>query len=138
MNIDQAHNLTYAFLLASRRCMENRPLPNNRIEMLASPAVVCLAFSIEVGLKAIILSEGNTAFGHKFVDLFEKVSLDAQSAIIKEVGRDKSSFEAALQAANNTFTDWRYIYESGGANADIEFLVKLADAIQNSAEAAKK
>jgi hypothetical protein len=138
MNITQAHNLTRSFLLASRRCMESRPLHHGQEEMLAIPGIVCLAISIEIGLKAIILSEGGSSSGHKLDKLFEKISDDTQNMIIQEVGLDQTQFAKSLSLASDTFVEWRYIYEQGYTQVDVQFLNNLANAIQKAAAKVKK
>lgn len=138
MNINQAHNLANSFLLAARRCMEARSLPTGQVQMLAVPGVACLAFSIEVGLKAIILSEGGSSSGHKLDELFKKTSKVTQNMIVQEVGLDQARFAKSLGAASDVFVEWRYIYEQDYAHADTEFLTKLADAVQKAAANVKK
>lgn len=118
--------------------MELRPLPDGQSQMLATPSVVCLAFSIEAGLKAIALSEGGTAAGHKLDLLYASLSATTQAAIEGDVGIDKPAFDAALAGVTNAFDEWRYIYEGSGVNVDIAFLGKLANAVQGAAAKARK
>jgi hypothetical protein len=120
-----------AFWLAFQRCMEQRPLPNGQVEWLFVPAVVCAAFSIEIGFKAIIMSEGNTASQvHELAKLFKEISPAAQDSIVKEVGLDPAAFTAGLESASNAFDQWRYYYEKGSLQANLNFLAKLANATQ--------
>ena len=70
MNIDQAQHQSAAFYLAFQRCMEQRPLPGGQIQFLGVPGVVCIAFSIELGFKTLILKSGGTPRGHNLNDLF--------------------------------------------------------------------
>lgn len=44
-----------SFWLAAARNLEQRRLNPTQFQMLLIPGVVCLAFSIELGLKAILL-----------------------------------------------------------------------------------
>lgn len=53
VNQCQAQNSSKAFYIAYQRCMEQRPLSNGQIQFLVVPAIVCAAFSIELGFKAL-------------------------------------------------------------------------------------
>src|SRR5437764_1354141 len=64
MNLDQAENLARSFGIAFRRCEEQRTIGNGQFEMPIAPAIVCAAFSIELGLKALILRCGGSPWGH--------------------------------------------------------------------------
>lgn len=97
-----------------------------------------MAISIEIGLKAIILSEGGSSSGHKLDKLFEKISDDTQNMIIQEVGLDQTQFAKSLSLASDTFVEWRYIYEQGYTQVDVQFLNNLANAIQKAAAKVKK
>ena len=138
MNIEQAHNLSRSFVVAFERCMENRPLPNGQFQWPVAPSVVCAAFSIEIGFKAIILSEGGSAAGHELAKLFGKISASTKSLIINETGLNSQAFKAALELMSNAFTEWRYIYEKDNAHIDLEFLKRLLYATQNAAVQVKK
>ncbi|MDP3110861.1 MAG: hypothetical protein Q8M71_02010 [Thermodesulfovibrionales bacterium] len=138
MNIEQAHNLSRSFLFAFQRCMEARQLPTGQFQLPVVPAVVCAALSVEIGFKAIILSEGNAASGHRIAELFKKISASMQDFIIKEVGLDRLAFTSSLDLVSNAFVEWRYIYEKDGANIDSDFLTKLANATQKATAIVKK
>ncbi len=138
MKIDQAHNLSSSFFLAFQRCLEARQLPNGQFQMPIAPAIVCAAFSIEIGFKAIILGEGNTATGHNLSELFKKISSARQDLIIKEVGLDRTVFTDALDLVSHAFIEWRYIYEKDSATVNTDYLTKLANATQKAAASCKK
>lgn len=114
-----------------------RPLPGGKIQFPMVPAVVCGAFSIEIGFKAIILQEGGNATGHELSKLFDKVSPALQDLIVKEVGLDLSVFSVELNKISNVFVEWRYIYEKDFAQIGIDFLGKLAAATQKASAASK-
>ena len=111
--------------------MEQRTLPDGKIQWPVAPAIVCAAFSIEVGLKTLILREGGSPHGHEVATLFGKVSLPAQNAIRRRTALPDADFDRSLDAANKAFAEWRYVYESQSASSDIEFLGKLGRAIQD-------
>lgn len=137
MNLDQARNSSKSFYLAFQRNMEQRPVSPGQVQLLVVPAVVCAAFSIELGLKALILQAGKPASGHKLAELFGKLDFPLQKTLVDGVGLDKAQFNVLLQAASNIFVEWRYLYEKDSANANIEFLSKLAGAVQHAVGSAK-
>ena len=96
------------------------------------PAVVCVAFSIEIGFKALILKSGNTPpSDHKLKSLFRLLELATQQAIRAKAGLDEAVFDSSLSAANKAFVEWRYVYEGAAAQADLQFLSNLAKATQD-------
>ena len=132
MNVDQAKNSSKSFHKAFHRAMEPRPTGPNQFEMLAVPGVVCAAFAIELGLKALVLQKGVQAKGHDLEKLFSKLEPAQQTALIKAVGIAESDFNKELKATANAFIDWRYIYEApGSVSANLDFLRRLSEAIQN-------
>lgn len=99
------------------------------------PAVVCIAFSIEIGLKAILAFESNGQGGHNLQKLFVAVSKPRRMAIAKNTGYDDPTFEAALAGVANAFVDWRYVYESNdGLKVSEQFLMLFASAVHAVAE----
>lgn len=112
--------------------MDSRPLPNGQFQLPVVPAIVCAAFSVEVGFKAIILSEGGKASGHALADLFTKLSPDIQDFIVQETGCDRAAFDSALVAVSSSFVNWRYVYEQPSAQINIDFLSRLAAATQKA------
>src|SRR5438477_11303440 len=109
----QARNQSHAFHLAFERSMEQRQGPGaGQFQMLVVPAIVSLAFSIELGLKALCLDQGGAAHGHQLDKLFSQLAAQTRSTLINDVGLDQNAFDAALAKAAHAFVDWRYIYES--------------------------
>jgi hypothetical protein len=137
MHTVQAVNLSRAFGLASLRCEEQRPLPDGRFEMLAVPAVVCLAFAVEVGVKAMLLKIGASAKGHSLSDLVGKLPMPARQTLVQATGLDEATFASRLSLVGNAFVEWRYIYESEKAQVDLAFLRTLNQAIQASIQSAR-
>lgn len=137
MNLDQARNSSKSFYLAFQRNMEQRTVSPGQVQLLVVPAVVCAAFSIELGLKALLLQAGKQASGHKLAELFAKLESPMQQVLVEGVGLDKKQFSVSLEAASYIFVEWRYLYEKDSANADIEFLSKLAGILQGAIGSAR-
>ena len=130
MNIDQAKNLSHSFRLAADRNLEQRQLPNSQLQMLAVPGVVCMAFSIELGFKAMLLQAGGSPRGHDLSKLFSSLLASKQATLVASVGANRSAFDSSLANASRVFEEWRYIYEAQNASVDMAFLTSLADAVQ--------
>jgi HEPN domain-containing protein len=96
------------------------------------PGVVCAAFAIELGIKAIALAKGAQPKGHKLDALFGSLDLAEQSALKTAVGLSDLDFQKEIKAAADAFVEWRYIYEATGTvSANLEFLQRLSTAVQN-------
>jgi predicted DNA binding CopG/RHH family protein len=132
LNQDQAQNSSRSFYLAHQRCIEERRLPDGQIQLLVIPAIVCAAFSIELGFKAIVLQSGGSVSGHKLKELFSALEAPTQQQIVSAVGVAEGEFNTSLAEASNAFVEWRYIYERESANANVEFLSKLSKATQDA------
>lgn len=132
VNLKQSMNSSRSFYLAFQRCMEQRPLPNGQVQLVVVPAVVCAAFSIELGFKAIALRSGGSVSGHKLNELFKALEPSSQQAIIAAVGFEREKFDSSLEAVSSAFVEWRYIHERESANIDMEFLLKLSKATQDA------
>ena len=52
-----ARDQSYVFYLAAQRCNEFLRLPSGYLQFLFVPSLVCYAFSVEVGLKALAIYE---------------------------------------------------------------------------------
>ena len=129
MDVVQARNLASAFRLASARCREARPLPNGQAEMLMAPAVVCAAFSIELGLKTLLLKAGDPQKGHDLEKLFLRLEKGVQDAIVARTSFPPEGFAKRLTVAAQTFDEWRYLYEKDGVAASLTFLDSFMSAV---------
>lgn len=58
---EAARSHSQVFHLAAKRCNEFERLPSGRLRFLSVPTLVCYAFSIEIGLKALALYEKGKA-----------------------------------------------------------------------------
>jgi hypothetical protein len=118
-----------SFLKAANRCAEQRPTGDGKIEWLMVPENVCLAFSIELNLKALIYQEEHKPSDiHNIEKLFKQLNGKTQNEIIKEFDVDKSEFLNDLNLVANAFEFWRYVYENqnNDFSFNISFIKKLA------------
>ena len=118
-----------AFWMAAARSMEQRRTSATEYQMLLIPGVVCLAFSIELGIKSILLASRNVPKTHNLAKLFVALPKDVQDSVVSACGQPRSVFDVSLAAIANVFEDWRYIYELDNPKIDLSFLNSLADAI---------
>jgi hypothetical protein len=124
-----------SFWLAAARNLEQRRLNPAQFQMLLIPGVVCLAFSIELGIKAILLRTGNPPRTHNLRDLFALLPGNVQDDIVRSCGRPPDAFQASLSSAANIFVEWRYVYDMEQPQVDLPFLNALADAVKTATDA---
>jgi hypothetical protein len=115
-------------------------LPSGRLRFLFVPTLVCYAFSIEIGLKALALYEkGKTSRNeHDLRKLFTFLPAALQERIIRNTeiipgasfAPDTKRFESDLDLVRRVFVEWRYIYETRLVDTDLGFLQRFAAAIQ--------
>jgi hypothetical protein len=107
---------------------------------MVAPAVVCAAFSAEIGLKALLIKEGNfdpdVDCQHPPFPLFGKLSDHVQAAMIRAAGMDRASFELQLQNAKDVFVKWRYLNEIEHKSVNLDFVLKIVPAIESVARQA--
>lgn len=115
--------------------MEQRSLPDGGIQFLVIPAVVCAAFSVELGFKALVIRAGGSVSGHNLKQLFSVLVAPIQQQIISAIGISEREFNSSLAEISNSFIEWRYIHEQASANVNGEFLSKLAKATQDALSA---
>lgn len=119
------------FYKASQRCASQVKISDNKFEILLIPECVCLAFSIELNLKALIYSEGHVPEEtHDIRKLFKTLNGKTQNIIESAVGYDNIKFDQKLKEIANSFKFWRYVYEQGDFSFDLEVLNKLAFACE--------
>src|SRR6266545_5508221 len=129
MNVDQAKYSSRSFYLAYERCMEQRLLSVQQVQVLLIPGVVCAALSVELGFKALVLADQSAATGHRLDELFAILPARTQDAIVRDIGVNRSQFEKSLELVANAFVAWRYLYEkTSNVHLDLEFLSRLAHA----------
>ncbi len=120
------------FLKASKRCFEQRGIGSGKLEMFVQPGVVCLAFSIELNLKALITSEENEPRNiHNLSKLFKSLNGKTQDEIIRQCELSKEDFLTSLGNIEVVFEDWRYVYEQGAVSLNMDLLHKLSEVLDN-------
>jgi len=137
---EAARSHLQVFHLAAKRCNEFERLPSGRLRFLFVPTLVCYAFSIEIGLKALALYEKGKAprNEHDLRKLFTFLPAALQGRIIRDteiipeapLAPDPKRFESDLDLVRRVFVEWRYIYETGLVDTDLGFLQRFAAAIQ--------
>jgi len=113
------------FLRAYERCVEH---PDRT---LGNPAIVCAAFSAELGLKEL-LRQRSISFGkqHRLLELLELLPKEDSNAIRSELAAHWPDLERQMADANNAFVVWRYFFESPGPiSVNSKFLAALAGVI---------
>lgn len=135
MDINRVRASAHAFWLAASRNMEKRWINPTQYQMLLVPGVVCSAFSIELGLKAIIMSSGNPPKTHDLSKLFLLLPSSAQDDIVRKCGKPRDQFDKSLAAIANLFEEWRYIFETDEASLDNGFLDTFSNAVKSVVDA---
>lgn len=131
----RARDQAREFLLAARRCNEFRPPPSGHQQFLFVPSLICYAFSVELGFKALALFEGKAPrWGHDLKDLLSDLSPGVQARIVAETrtqGERPTFFDQQLEIVRDVFDVWRYIYEKEHiVDTDLGFLQRLAAALE--------
>lgn len=124
-----------SFWLAAARNFEQRRINPAQHQALLIPGVVCMAFSIELGIKAMILPAGIPPKTHNLAKLFIELPSNIQNKIIAACGTQREMFFDALSKVANSFEDWRYVYEMENPTIDLSFLSALADAVREATDA---
>jgi len=133
MSAESARQLSNAFLVASDRCLTERPCGDETLEIILVPGIVCAVLSIEIAFKAMIMMDGGMAKGHNLSKLFQTLGPWRQNEITKGVGMDRESFGEELSYMSEAFVQWRYVYEYDEVKISLGFLEKLLRASQAAA-----
>lgn len=99
-------------------------------------AIVLYAFSIELGLKALLSFEGKKEIKeHDLRKLFFMLSQEARNEVIGTLPEErfKIHFDKYLEENKHNFVDWRYYYEKTTI-ASSDFLKAFAQAIIDVAD----
>jgi HEPN domain-containing protein len=125
-------NNASAFKKSAERSLEQRPFPNGQIEFFIVPAVVNLAFSIELYLKFLLAKNETPSRGHKLLALFDSLDSTIKQEIIDLSDYDKDEFESLLSKHTEAFVEWRYVHERNvSINVDLKFMRKLIDCVES-------
>lgn len=143
MQAYKSHMIAEQFITASGRA-KNTQCNGDFFQSAPIPAVVMMAFAIELSFKSICLSENRySKSGHDLSFLFKNLSDDAQNEIETAAPaptypkyKTERTFKNSLKKVSSAFNDWRYVHE--GSNlliADLDFLSLVAAAAQKKAKA---
>lgn len=95
-----------SFLRAYERCT------NPQDQGLGMPALMCAAFSAELGLKELIRKFGGTVKKeHKYSDLLTLLPKQEVNAILADLKTRWTDLDSQMSKANNAFVEWRYFFE---------------------------
>lgn len=140
MNPLHVLNNSRQFFVASKQADERHVIDNVQFEWLSGPAIVCGALSIELALKAIILTETtNYVKGHALDELYGKLSPASQQKIAAavtvptypKIPDQTETFNTAIAKIRDAFIVWRYIHEkTDWVSIDHSFLMEVAAAAQ--------
>lgn len=131
--------------------LESKMKETNALSLI-SPMIMNLCFSIELLMKSFILFEkkeifnyselpdnGRDIYGHKYSGLFNKIDQTHQKSILFELSQrmglpeiSESNFKNILVAQNcdNSFKEWRYIFEQSGIKQlNIELMINLNESL---------
>lgn len=130
---EHAFATALAFQVASTRASETK-IVDDKFQRALVPAVVCAALSVELGMKARIIADGNRArykalkgtSGHSLATLFPLLSEDDRNWFIDGSGLQADDFMETLRSVSNAFIDWRYVYEKSERDINFSFLSKLS------------
>lgn len=138
-----AHGFLNAYRILSRHnwLASSDLVPKEERKYIVPADFVCLAFSVEVGLKALLmLCDGEKACGHELLELYNKLPLAHQKQVYSNVCSltgsysNEAIFEQFLEKNSKAFVTWRYSYEQRHRQIEInpDFLLQLSTAILNS------
>jgi hypothetical protein len=116
------------YLVAFNRCLEPQQRPGGTFEMPLMPGIVCVAFSIELSLKGLLLQQGKPTRSHDLRRLFEGIDRPIQEAMIDACHLPEDLFQRRLEQARQGFVRWRYFFEHATLGVDIPFLQNFAAA----------
>jgi len=120
MDLKTAQYLSKSFLDGYYRCrgvgLDGYLMPGREDGPEATeapiPAIVCLAFSVELGFKSILIAERKAPpRDHDLHRLFYLLSGQSQANIRESLSRYAKEFDSLLESMRTAFEDWRYIYE---------------------------
>ena len=127
-------SIARSFHLASEKCRGSGLPADQGVPNAIVPSIVCLAFAIEVGLKAISFASNSPTSGHRLDKLFEALPEADRMKVLFHSGVEESSFEQNLEQVASAFVEWRYIYEQRGVvSISEQFLQMLWFAVESVA-----
>jgi hypothetical protein len=104
------------------------------------PAIVCLAFSVELHVKYLHYSVcRETPRGHNILDLFKSLPEEIQKGVfshpsISQYGWSFSEFEGQISQISDGFEKWRYAHEAYSLRYNVYAALVLIEAMRFSAD----
>lgn len=131
----QNQNLSLALLLWSvKRASATADHEAKDRESSLIIALLCAAFSTEIGMKAILQSQRKTAEGHDLGAIYRQLPQAVQSSILERGGFSDIELRHRLENLNTSCTALESMYESHGIETAVNFLQKLASAVHTELE----
>lgn len=103
------------------------------------PYILNLSFAIELFMKALLKCESKDCRGHLYLSLFDKLSDTNQRALLsayrqkrRNTNMSQDEFRNEISSINNTFVQWRYVYESKNTTLRMRCLVAIANAAMDT------
>ncbi len=129
-NNDESGEWTFvhgtAFHEGALRCLRPERLPSGLSQPAIAPGVCCLAFAAELYLKALHAINGKTAHGHKLANLFSSLPEASKNSVVTShqgsTGRDADALQQDLAGVNNSFVEFRYVFETQGRDLHVGHL----------------
>jgi hypothetical protein len=114
-----------SYLRAYERCM------NPPDQGLGMPALMCAAFSAELGLKELIRNCGGAVKKeHKYSDLFKLLPPNEVDLIRTDLAPRWPDLDAQMTKADGAFVKWRYFFESPTLiEVNVKFVADFARAV---------
>lgn len=122
-----------SFLRAYERCM------NPPDQGLGMPALMCAAFSAELGLKELIRKNGGVVKKeHKYLDLLGLLPRNEERSIRAALAPRWPDLDVEMAKANNVFAQWRYFFESPTPiEVNMEFVADFARVVLRRVDGAR-
>lgn len=133
VDLQLLRNNANSYKKSAERCLEQRLLPDGKIESPLIPAIVNLASSIEFYLKFLLAKEEKMLSEYRLLDLFKSLDLSTQIKIISTTNYHKNEFELLLANHSEVSVEWRNIHIYGknkSMSANIQFMKKLMDSLE--------
>jgi hypothetical protein len=133
-------NAAVAFYQAGVRCEQPVWISPTKVYHLSGPSVACLAFSIELYLKLVILlTQQRKARGHKLLELFDELDLPTREIIVGShmLAGDPDFVRESFETVSSDFELWRYAHEHEFIMTSPTTLNDLAKALHKAVQRIK-
>ncbi len=108
------------------------PIHDGILTSIVVPGIVCLAFSVELELKAMLLTLHLLPLKpeHNLFKLFNRLPDYVQADVLQLCSARQPSFCKSLKEVSESFVTWRYSYEHGLLEVNLAFLQDLSKACE--------